>query len=265
MKRLVAYITVLLVVLGVAALAGCDGGETSPAQPPELNGSQWALRSINGSELIEDSHISIYFGNGSFWGSAGCNIYGGDYSVEAPDILVIPSGVGSTDMACTSPAGVMEQEDAYIDALCDAAFYGIAGGQLEISDSAHQGLLVFEREPEYPMEPADLVGTSWILVSTDGDYVTEGLAITLSFDSDTIASGRAGCFDYELHYEASGDDIRWGMSTIRNGELPPELEIEALQYTDSLMWGANYRLAEGRLEIFTARGETLLFEPFSDS
>jgi heat shock protein HslJ len=267
MKRLSAHITVLLVLLWAIGAVGCDSGErqsTLSLQDDsisrELDGTQWALHSIKGSELIEDSHISLYFRDGSFWGYSGCNIYGGDYSTEAPDILII-SGGSVTTMACPSPEGVMEQEDAYLDSLYDAAFYHVTGKHLEIDDSANQGSLLFERKPEYPMDPADLVGTSWLLVSTDGDYVTEGLTITLVFDSDSIASGSAGCFDYELQYEASGDDIRWGMRTARNGELSPELEFEALQYTDSIMLGANYRLTEEWLEIFTARGETLVFEP----
>ena len=263
MKRLAVCITVLLVGLGAAALAGCDGEETPPAQAPELDGSQWALRSINGSELVEGSYISLYFRDGSFRSSGGCNIYSGDYSTEAPDIFIV-SGGSVTEMGCLSPEGVMEQESVYIAVLFDAAFYRIVDGCLEISDSNNQHLLVFDGIPEYPMEPADLVGTSWRLVSMDGDDVTEGLSITLSFDSDSVASGSAGCFDYELNYEASGDDISWGMSTSRSGELSPELEAEALRYTDSVMWSANYLLTEGQLEIFTARGETLVFEPLSN-
>ena len=158
----------------------------------------------------------------------------------------------------------MEQEDAYLDFLYDVTLYRITGNNLEIGITANQRQLVFERKPEYPMETADLVGTSWLLVSMDGDDITEGLAITLSFDSDSIASGRAGCFDYELHYQASGDDISWGMTSRRSGELSSRLENEALRYTDSLMWGANYRLSEERLEIFTLRGETLVYEPLSN-
>ena len=111
----------------------------------------------------------------------------------------------------------------------------VTGEQLEIYSSDKQKLLIFERKPEYPMNPADLVGTSWQLISINGDQVIEGLSIMLTFDSDSEASGRAGCFDYELPYEASGDDIRWGMKTERNGELPQELEFQALRYIDSIM------------------------------
>lgn len=112
-----------------------------------------------------------------------------------------------------------------------------------------------------PMNPADLVGTSWQLVSMNGEQVTEGLSITLTFDSDSEASGRAGCFDYMLvDYEANGDDIRWGMIGKRNGELPQELEFQALHYTDSIMWGANYRLTKDSLEIYMAKGDTLVYK-----
>ena len=110
------------------------------------------------------------------------------------------------------------------------------------------------------MNPADLVGTSWHLVSMNGENIIENLSVTLAFNSEREGAGRAGCFDYELYYQARGDDIRWGLSASRDGNLPLELESQALQYTDSLMWGANYRLSTGRLEIFTARGEVLILE-----
>ena len=230
--------------------------------PKNFDGSQWALHSIYGNDLIEGSHISLYFRNGSYWGFSGCNIYGGDYSLEAPNSF-IPSGGSSTAMGCSSPEGVMEQEADYKTALLKATRYRLTGEQMELGNDSNQSQLIFDRKPEYSMNSADLVGTSWSLVSMNGDYITEGLSITLIFDSSSLAHGSAGCFDYELYYEANGDDIRWGMDDKRVGELPRELEKEALQYTDSLMWAANYRLDTERLEIFTARGDTLIFKPSS--
>ena len=94
----------------------------------------------------------------------------------------------------------------------------------------------------------------------NGKNIIENLSVTLAFDSESEATGRAGCFDYKLYYQASGDDIRWGMSSSRIEELPQELEIQTLDYIDSIMWGANYRLDTKQLEIFTARGEVLFFE-----
>jgi heat shock protein HslJ len=229
-----------------------------------LDGTQWSLIEINEKEIIEGSYISLYFRNGSVQGSAGCNVYGADYSTEEPDILEIQM-LTMTQMACYFPYGVLEQEEEYLDTLSNAAHYSITYNELEIYSPGNEKLLVFEKIPEYSMDPADLVGTGWQLVSMNGEPVLEGLSITLTFESDSEASGRAGCFDYVLHYTASGDDIGWGMSTRRDGELPRELERQALRYTDSVMWVANYRLATDRLELYTSKGDTLVYEPLEDS
>jgi hypothetical protein len=49
------------------------------------------------------------------------------------------------------------------------------------------------------------------------------------------------------------------MSSERNGKLPQELEFQAIRHTDRIMWGANYQLTAGQLEIFTAKGDILVF------
>ncbi|HEY4662125.1 MAG TPA: META domain-containing protein [Candidatus Humimicrobiaceae bacterium] len=251
-------IAILFILLGILSVIACRYNEDDIA-PIKLDGTQWKLISLNGSELIEGTHISLYFRNGIVWGSAGCNIYGGEYLTEDPDILNIP-GVGKTEMDCLSPEGIMEQDDTYTRSLTNAAFYYVTGEHLEIYSADKQKLLIFERKPEYPMNPADLVGTSWQLISINGDQVTEGLSIMLTFDSDSEASGCAGCFDYELSYEASGDDIRWGIRSERNGELPQDLEFQALRYTDSILWASNYRLTTDGLEIYTAKGDILVYK-----
>lgn len=271
MKKLITQIVILLMLLLILNAIACSNNEKETQSTPtlqddgisiELDGTQWALISINDSELIEGSHISLYFRNGSVWGSAGCNTYGGDYSTEDPNILKI-LGLVVTAIDCPSPEGVIEQEEEYVNTIHNSALYSVTDNKLTIYSSGNQKLLVFERKQEFAMNPADLVGTSWQLVSMNGDPVIEGLSITLTFDSDSEASGRAGCFDYVLPYTASGDDIRWGMGTKRNGELPWELESQALRYTDIIMWGANYRLTAEQLEIFTAKGDILVYNPKS--
>ena len=251
-------IAILFILLGIPGAVACRYNEDDIVLI-ELDGTRWELISLNGSELIEGTYIGLYFHNGTVWGSAGCNIYGGDYLTEDPDILTIP-GVGQTEMDRISPEGIMEQENIYIRSLTNTASYRVAGEQLETYSADKQKLLIFKRKPEYPMNPADLVGTNWELISINSDQVAEGLSIMLTFDSENEASGRAGCFDYELPYEASGDDIRWGMKTVRNGELPQELEFQTLSYTDSIMWASNYRLSKDGLKIYTAKGDILVYK-----
>jgi len=232
--------------------------------PSELDGTQWTLIEMDGKGLVEDTHITLYFRDGSVQGFAGCNTYGAEYSTEESGILKIEMPF-QTMLGCPFPEGVLEQEREYIEKLANTARYSITGSKLEIYGPGNKKLLVFERIPEYSMEPADLVGTRWKLVSMNGEPVLKDLTITLSFDSDTEASGQAGVFDYSLFYTASGDDIGWGMSEERTGELSKELERQALHYTDSLMWVANYRLTSGTLELYTSKGDTLVYELVEDS
>jgi heat shock protein HslJ len=46
---------------------------------------------------------------------------------------------------------------------------------------------------------------------------------------------------------------------------PEALLKQEEQYTDSLSWATNYRLNEGQLEVLTARGEVLVFEPLPEN
>jgi hypothetical protein len=39
------------------------------------------------------------------------------------------------------------------------------------------------------------------------------------------------------------------------------MEKQAGDYTSSISWAANYHITAGRLEIFTARGDTLVYKP----
>ena len=186
MKRLSACVIVLLLIISAAGLTGCGGGDA-------LDGTQWSLSSINGNEIIEGSHVSLYFRDGSCWGCDGCNQYGRSYSVEGPNTIIF-SGGDVTEMYCSSPEGVMEQAEAYHRAFfVETMYYRITDGRLELGDSENLGILVFDPKPEYDMDPNDLIGTSWSLVSLDGDEVLEGLSVTLYFDSAVLASGRAGC------------------------------------------------------------------------
>ena len=116
------------------------------------------------------------------------------------------------------------------------------------------------------MDPSDLVGTAWQLVSMDGHSPVEGATVTLAFHDENQVGGSAGCRGYVATYEASGDDMRFPQQSMIGAAC---LDQEALmrqegQYTDRLSWATNYRLGEGQLEIFTARGEVLVFEPLPE-
>jgi len=224
----------------------------------ELEGSRWQLVSLNDTGLLPGTIITLKFQDGKATGSSGCNTYGGKYEKKAPNLLSICELV-TTALYCGER--INKQADVYLKSLRNAICYRVVDNHLELYNViTNNRSLVFEGQPKYSMNPADLVGTKWQLVSRNGVSVPEELSITLDFKSDSLASGQAGCFACSLPYEADGDNIRWGINSRRIGECPPELEEFALRYTGSLVWASSYRFVEDRLEIFTSKGDTLTYK-----
>lgn len=246
--------------------ATVDGGEAKDLthdEAADLDGTAWILTSLYGSDLLAGTNITLEFAHGRASGFAGCNAYGGPYTATVAGALETPV-LELTAQLCEGPPGVMEQEKAFMEAWQDGIAYRLVDDRLEIDDATGKTVLVFMRREEYPMDPADLVGTAWRLVSTNGQPPVEGSTVTLAFDDSSHASGHAGCRDYTVTYEASGDDIRFPFQSMEGDDAC--LDQDALYrqegaYTDALTWATNYRLGDGWFELFTARGEVLLFEP----
>lgn len=266
---------ILVVALGLLLTACGDPRRTEgpvPAEPGpagsevNLDGTEWILASLHGADLVEGTNITLGFANGNANGFAGCNAYGGAYTVMGIGTLSIPE-MAITAQGCVEPKGVMEQESSYLEALQNAERYHMVDDRLELQNAAGETVLVFQRKVEYAMDPAQLVGTAWRLVSTNDKPPVEGTTITLVFEDQSRARGHAGCRDYTATYEASGDDIRFPALSMSGDEACLDEEAVYLQegkYSDALTWTTNYRLKDGLLEITTARGEVLIFEPLPD-
>jgi heat shock protein HslJ/outer membrane protein assembly factor BamB len=235
-----------------------------PSIDPNLNETEWVLTSLNGKSPVKESRITLSFAEGTVTGFAGCNHYGGEYTMVDDGALVIPE-IAITAQLCLTPKGVMPQEDAYIEALSGAAAYQVMDDRLEVDDAAGETILVFTLKEELLMDHSALEGIEWQLISWNGRSPLEDSTITIAFAAGEI-SGYAGCRDYAGTYEASGDDIRFtsiGMKGLT--DLKPEalLKQEA-EYTTNLSLATNYRLIEGGLEIFTAPGGVLIYAPVSE-
>ncbi|MEZ4594886.1 MAG: META domain-containing protein [Chloroflexota bacterium] len=124
-------------------LTACDGQQYSLAQT--LAGNEWELIQLNGDDLIFESKITLQFENRRVTGFAGCNSYTADYHSDSSGSLSIPE-VARTLLGCSSPAGVIDQENAYLEALWTAATYQIANETLEIRNSEDTVTLVFTKE-----------------------------------------------------------------------------------------------------------------------
>jgi heat shock protein HslJ len=107
----------------------------------------------------------------------------------------------------------------------------------------------------------DLDGTEWVLASLNGGSPLTGAEVTLAFASGQV-TGSAGCNSYSGPYTVQGED-GLAFSYIVNTEMgclePEGIMEQETQYLNALREAARFRLSEGQLEIFTARGEVLTF------
>ncbi|MEA3294073.1 MAG: META domain-containing protein [Euryarchaeota archaeon] len=270
LNRSTLMILVLVVVFAVCGLGESvgplytDNNTASNASSGRLNETEWILTSLNGNSPVEDSRITLTFVEGVVTGFAGCNRYGGEYTMADNGNLTIPE-IENTCQLCLMPKGVMQQESAYIEALSDADAYQVIDDRLEIDNAAGEKILVFTLREELLMDPSALEGIEWQLISWNGRSTHKDSNITIAFVAGEI-SGHAEYRDYTGTYEASGDDIRFTSIAMKEPtSLKPEaLRFQELGYTTNLSLATNYRLSEGELEIFTAPGGVLIYAPVSE-
>jgi heat shock protein HslJ len=99
------------------------------------------LMSLNGNALMQGREVTIDFGEASVEGSGGCNTYGGSYTASEDSLSL--SGLYWTERACMQPEGIMEQEQAYFQALNTVASYRVDAERLEVYDRAGVQVLEF--------------------------------------------------------------------------------------------------------------------------
>ena len=101
-----------------------------------LTGTNWVATMYNtGTEavtnVLEGTTITALFTeDGQMNGSAGCNNYMTSYTLDGQNITIQPPA--TTRKMCPEPAGVMEQETAFVSMLPQAATYSISGNKLEL-------------------------------------------------------------------------------------------------------------------------------------
>lgn len=116
---------------------------TAPT-PTDLAGTGWTLTTLRGDPVLPDTEVTLELDDQHLGGSGGCNGYGASYLASATTLEFVV-GVHSTDILCDTPAGVMDQEEAYLEALSRAATYRLEGARLELSDASGTVTLVFSR------------------------------------------------------------------------------------------------------------------------
>jgi inhibitor of cysteine peptidase len=139
---LLAALALLTAVTGCSPIASAaPGGDKTPV---DLDGTSWTLIELNGQATIPGSEITLSVDGDQLAGTAGCNRYSG--SVTFKNGVPSVGMVGSTEMWCGAPEGVMDQESDYLQALGAVAGYRIEPGKLTLFDADGAALLVFGPE-----------------------------------------------------------------------------------------------------------------------
>ena len=106
------------------------------AQTQALANTSWDVTAYNNGKqavvsLIIGTRVTAAFSeDGRVTGSAGCNAFTGAYTVEAGELSI--RSVAATRKMCADPAGVMEQESAFLQALTPGLRVRIEGTKLEL-------------------------------------------------------------------------------------------------------------------------------------
>lgn len=251
------FIMPLFMSLALAACSGSNG----PLRHEiiDLKGTDWILTQLNGKSLLPNTNITLEFSDSEAGGFAGCNAYGGKYTATINGTLKF-NEVVMTERLCSSPHGVIAQEQAFSRAIVDARSFREIDDQLEIANGGGKTLLKLRRRKVFPMDPRTLVGTQWRLLLWDGKSPLPDSPITIAF-SDSQISGSAGCRHYTGTYTARGDKIRFPSLSMTEITVncPPGLAEQEGEYTTTLSWATHYLLTASQLKLFTARGEVLEF------
>ncbi len=143
-----AIACLILVLFLLVLFPGCTiSGISSP--PDDLITPEWHLIKYTGADkstidALPGPSVTLKFDkNGTFRGSAGCNRFSGSYSVEG-ELMTVKS-LSSTEMFCSGPGSVMEQEKRFLSHLSNSTRFSVNDPYLALSYYDEERLLVFEK------------------------------------------------------------------------------------------------------------------------
>jgi len=239
---------ILFSLLVLALVLSACGGNGS-AVTPSLTGTHWVLEQINGKPVIENVIPTLSFrGDQEVGGNASCNNFNGTYTGKDGALTIGP--LATTMMACLEPAGLMEQEAAYLKALESAVEYRIEKGKLLIMDSAKAVVLTFAAQD------MSLEGKTWNLTSfNDGQSLVSlvpDTQITAEF-KDGALSGSSGCNSYHGLFHQQEQKLSFDTFAVTMMSCPEEgvMEQEAA-YLSSLAKVTHFSVEGNRLFLFDA-------------
>lgn len=185
----------------------------SPSTPPQstggsINGRQFLSVGVTAGgaprPLVHGTSVRLTFQDGSLSANAGCNIIGGNYTIE--DGKLIFSGGSMTEMACDEPR--MAQDQWLLGILESQPVLTLDGDNLTLSNGDTTIALLDSEvaEPDLPL--ADQTWTLTSLITGEAvSSVPAGVVASLSFGEDGRVDVNPGCNSGAGNYSVDADSI----------------------------------------------------------
>lgn len=206
---------------------------------------------------LSGTRITALFDAGTLVGSAGCNTYEATYTATDGSAALPIGTPTATGRECDTPAGVMDQETAYLALLDQVTQYAIAGDLLHLRDAAGTILLTFR-----PLAPAPVVDTEWVAVAVGGDPVLEDTELTAVFAADDTVTGSGGCNPYVANYVLDEEAGTLTVADPAAGEdvcdEPAGIMDQEAAFLAALAASATYRALGDRLTLYDGDGTVVL-------
>ena len=227
-----------------------------------LVGTQWVLTAFGDPNNLTASQAglmttAVFSADGNLNGSGGCNQYSTAYTLQEGQIGVsLPT---STMMACDIG---MEQEQAFLGILQNAASYRLGLGALDITTADGSNMLRFSAQ-HLPLE-----NVRWLLASIDGVLVPEGLVATVLFTpagtpantgEENSITGGGGCNTFFGSYSLIDDKFTagpFGTTQMMCDEAVMNVEQAFLAGLENPQ---SYQITLNQLIINTTGGSLLLY------
>jgi heat shock protein HslJ len=109
---------------------------------------------------------------------------------------------------------------------------------------------------EQPVSGNALDGTSWLLVTLNGQPALQDTTVTLNF-ADGTATGSDGCNRYTGGYAADSTNIKFGQLASTMMACPEPIMKQASAYLQALAQAATYKSSAKQLTLVDAGGQEL--------
>ena len=255
-----------LILIGtlILILSGCTQSE--PESPQEvvgaitsLAGTAWELEAFGGPEdtvpVVPGSRLSVNYFVERYAGYGGCNWFLGVYGLEGINVRM--ETVATTTLNCESQE-IMEQEQTFMAALLDVAYFRNEDNRMVGYTAENQALLSL-----LPTPPAPFEGTTWELkFGWDGESWVPVLpltTVTAQFEGDQV-TGSGGCNSYSASIESDGNQLTIGPAAATRMACsdPEDIMQQEDAYFSQLASVAGYTVAGGTLILLDANGEPIL-------